>query len=81
MSKPIAMALIALALATGFLGGIAVPRPAHITESLPPNITEAKMTPYERGRLVVQCNELSGYGIPGKPSPREACLEAIGKLP
>ena len=77
MSKPIAMALIALALAAGFLGGMAVPRSS----------SEIKMTPYERGRLIAECNGLSGVRpsenfIPtGKPSPREACLEAISKLP
>lgn len=86
MQRLLFIAAVALALGAGFLWGSLVETPS---QAVPAAAREAGgmmpqgMTPYERGRLVVEC-----YGAPGVNyatyrgvSVLEACLDDVAELP
>ena len=73
--------LIALALAAGFLGGLAVPRQPQVSAArltapaAAPRAANEGLTTYERGFLMTQCYRTSEGGAV------LSCLARIEKLP
>ncbi len=93
MNKALVAALVAIALATGIVGGLALAR------QQPSQASATNLTPYERGQLMVGCYGIAEQNtekvgnftlnqnasgpphVGALPGSRDACLAALKALP